>query len=145
VPIVISSLRERREDIPLLIDHFIGKCNVKINNRTDISGITPQALSVLLDYDWPGNVRELENAIEHACIRTKSDKIDIDSLPFSITGKSVENIPTPEVQNRSETINEIQKHHIEELMKRHKGNRNKVAKDLGLSRTTLWRRLREES
>ena len=127
----------------MLIDHFIGKCNVKINNRPDIVGITPQALSLLFDYDWPGNVRELENAIEHACIRTRSDKIDIDSLPFSITGMQAERFPRPEIHDRPETIDEIQKHLIEEVMKRHKGNRNRVAKDLGLSRTTLWRRLRK--
>ena len=145
VPIVMPSLRERREDIPILIDHFIGKCNMKINNKANIAGITPQALSALLDYDWPGNVRELENAIEHACIRSKSDRIDLDALPFSITGMPVERIPAPEIHGRPETIGEIQRHLIEELMKRHKGNRNRVAKDLGLSRTTLWRRLRETS
>lgn len=145
VPIVMPSLRERREDIPMLIDHFIGKCNMKINNKANITGITPQALSALLDYDWPGNVRELENAIEHACIRSKTDMIDLDALPFSVTGMPVERIPTPEIHDRPETIGEIQKHLIEELMKRHKGNRNRVAKDLGLSRTTLWRRLRETS
>ncbi|MBI5676689.1 MAG: sigma 54-interacting transcriptional regulator [Nitrospirae bacterium] len=143
VPIVMPSLRERREDIPLLIDHFIGKCNMKISNRTSIAGVTPQVLSALLDYEWPGNVRELENAIEHACIRSKSDRIELDALPVSITGMQAKRVPTPEINDRPENVDELEKHLIEELMKRHKGNRNKVAKDLGLSRTTLWRRLRE--
>lgn len=145
VPIVMPSLRERREDIPMLIDHFIEKCNMKTLNRANIDGITHQALSALLDYDWPGNVRELENAIEHACIRSKSDRIELDSLPASITGIPAERVTSHEVHERPETISEIQKHLIDELMKLHKGNRNMVAKVLGISRTTLWRRLRETS
>lgn len=145
VPIVMPSLRERREDIPMLINHFIEKCNMKTLNRANITGITPQALSAILDYDWPGNVRELENAIEHACIRSKSDKIDSDSLPASITGMKAERAAVQEAYEKPETFSDIQKHRIDELMKLHKGSRNMVAKVLGISRTTLWRRLRETS
>lgn len=145
VPIEMPSLRERREDLPMLIDHFIEKCNLKIHNRPDITEVTPQALSALLDYDWPGNVRELENAIEHAVIRSKTDKVDHDSLPVSITGMTTARIPEPVIHDISETINDIQKKHIDELMKQYNGNRSRVAKNLGISRTTLWRRLRETS
>jgi PAS domain S-box-containing protein len=142
VPIVMPALRERKEDIPMLIEHFIEKCNMKSLNRANITGISPQALSALLDYGWPGNVRELENAIEHACIRSKSDKIDIDSLPLSIAGVKVERV---HATVSHEAFGEIEKHRIDEAMKRHNGNRNKVAEDLGISRTTLWRKLREAS
>jgi PAS domain S-box-containing protein len=145
VPIEMPSLRERREDIPLLINHFIEKCNIKIHNRPNITEVTPQALSALLDYDWPGNVRELENAIEHACIRSKTDRIDRDSLPVSIIGMPAARISEPVTHDISETISEIQKKHIDELMKQYNGNKSKVAKNLGISRTTLWRRLREMS
>lgn len=145
VPIEMPSLRERREDILLLIDHFLEKFNMKIHNRPNITVVTPQALSALLDYDWPGNVRELENAIEHACIRSKTDRVDYDSLPVSITGMPTMRISEPETHGISETINEIQKKHIDELMKQFNGNRSRVAKNLGISRTTLWRKLREIS
>jgi len=143
VPVIMPSLRERKEDIPMLTEHFIEKLNMKLNNKPHITGIKPRALAALLDYDWPGNVRELENAIEHACIRSKSDKIDVDSLPSSVTGISIEHPFAHEINGQPETMDLIHRHLIDDLMKRYKGNRKMVAKDLGISRTTLWRRLRE--
>jgi len=142
VPVTMPPLRERKEDIPLLIRHFLKKRG-KRQLSMPISEITPSALSALLDYEWPGNVRELENAIEHACIRTRSDKIDIESLPKTVKIPGERNL-TPQVPERSPmTLNVVQKHFINELMKKYNGNRTLVAKDLGISRTTLWRKLRE--
>jgi PAS domain S-box-containing protein len=142
VPITMPPLRERKEDIPLLIRHFLKKRRKRPPNKP-ISEITPSALSALLDYDWPGNVRELENAIEHACIRTRSDKIDLDSLPKTLKGPVEKNAPSSGLESSPMPMNVVQKHFINELMKKYNGNRTLVAKDLGISRTTLWRKLRE--
>jgi len=144
VPVNIPPLRERKEDIPLLIRHFLEKCAMKQSNKPAISEIMPSALATLLDYDWPGNVRELENAIEHACIRSKKDRIDMESLPLSITGARTEEIMPIDMRD-SPAINMVQKHFIYELMKKYNGNKTMVAKNLGISRTTLWRKLKNIS
>jgi len=143
VPVVMPPLRERKEDIPLLVNHFLEKCSMKLPNKTRISDITPAAMSAILDYDWPGNIRELENAIEHASIRTRRDRIDTDALPVYLSGTSAGKGSSIDLQNRPMTMDVVQKHYIDELMKKYKGNRSMVAKDLGISRTTLWRKLRD--
>lgn len=143
VPLIMPSLRERKEDILLLVRHFLEKCYMKNPNRPRITEVTPSALAALLDYDWPGNIRELENAIEHAYIRTRKDTINRDSLPVSVTGCAAIKSPSNEFNNSPVTIDVMQRHYIDELMKKYNGNKSMVAKDLGISRTTLWRRLRE--
>ena len=143
VPLTMPALKDRKEDIPLLVSHFLEKCYMRNPNRTKITEVTPSALIAILDYDWPGNIRELENAIEHAYIRTRRDMIDRDSLPVSITGSTSTKTPSSEFSDSTVTIEVMQRHYIDELMKKYNGNKSMVAKDLGISRTTLWRRLRE--
>lgn len=142
VPVVMPPLRDRKEDIPLLIEHFIQKCHMKMPNRPRIIEITPDALSALLDYTWHGNVRELENTIEHAFIRTRSDKIDLASLPPSIFGGHSDKEHKKEMHDLPETIDELERRQIQALLRRYNGNKSLVAKNLGISRTTLWRRLK---
>lgn len=143
IPVIMPPLRERKEDIPLLVSHFLEECSMKTMNRAKITEVTPAALSAILDYDWPGNVRELENAMEHAYIRTRSDKIDRDALPSSITRLSLRQTDIPATVNTPRTMDLIQRHYILELMKKYDGNRTAVARNLGISRTTLWRRLKD--
>jgi PAS domain S-box-containing protein len=144
VPIIMPSLRERGEDIPLLIRHFMEKCNMKIPNRPRISEVTQEALALLLDYNWPGNVRELENAIEHAYVRSKTQKIDVDSLPPAVTGgASVNNVSEERTPDLTENIQALQRNHVNELLIRYNGNKSLVARNLGISRTTLWRMLKK--
>ncbi len=143
VPIKMPALRERKEDIPLLINHFLEKCAMKIPNRTKITEITPLALSTLMDYDWPGNVRELENAIEHACIRSKTNKIDHDALPASLKEKTQSGLSRVEIGETLMSREEMERLFIKKLLTKYNGNKSKVAKDLGLSRTTLWRRFKK--
>jgi transcriptional regulator with PAS, ATPase and Fis domain len=143
VPIMMPPLRDRKEDIPLLAEHFLDVSRRKMQARKDVIDIEPAAMAALLEYDWPGNVRELENAIEHACLRTKTDRIDVDSLPDKIKARHQ---GVSSVMNESPepaTINLIERHYIQELLRKHKGNKTLVAKNLGISRTTLWRRLKE--
>ncbi len=143
IPIKMPPLRERKEDIPLLINHFLEKCSLKIPNRPKIIEITSTALSALIDYDWPGNIRELENAIEHAYIRSKTNRIDNESLPHSITGSNLKEISSNTVVGTGEEG--MERLQIKALLKKYNGNKTKVAKDLGLSRTTLWRRFRKHN
>ena len=143
VPLTMPALKDRKEDIPLLVSHFLEKCYMRNPNRPKITEVTPSALVAILDYDWPGNIRELENAIEHAYIRTRRDMIDRDSLPVSITGSTSTKTPSSEFSDSTVTIEVMQRHYIDELMKKYNGNKSMVARDLGISRTTLWRRLRD--
>jgi PAS domain S-box-containing protein len=143
IPIKMPPLRERKEDIPLLVNHFMEKCSLKIPNKQKIIEVTATALSSLMDYDWPGNIRELENAIEHAYIRSKTNRIDNNALPHSITGNNWKEVPdtiTGEIKEE-----EMEKLHIKALLKKYGGNKTRIAKDLGLSRTTLWRRFKKHN
>jgi len=86
VPIVIPPLRERREDIPVLLDHFLMKYNTE--NGKNVKGLTKEALDLMMNYDWPGNVRELENLIERTVTLTHNEYIQAGELPFSVTNLS---------------------------------------------------------
>ncbi len=145
VPIEMPPLRVRREDIPLLIENFLAKYSRKITSRPKISEVTPEAMSLLMDYDWPGNIRELENAIEHACIRSKSNTIDLESLPPSIRTFTSMEVPTIKMQHLSVNKDTAERLFFEELLRKHNGNKTKAAKDIGLSRTTFWRKIKKHN
>ncbi len=145
VPIEMPPLRERKEDMPLLINHFLEKCYMKIPKRQRIIEVTQEALTALMDYNWPGNIRELENTIEHAYIRSKTNMIDLKSLPSSITGVSEQEVSGIETKGLPRYREESEKFCIETLLEKYNGNRTKVAKDLGLSRTTLWRKFKKHN
>jgi PAS domain S-box-containing protein len=143
VPIEMPPLRERKEDIHLLISHFLEKCSLKIPNKPMIGEVTSSAMSVLMDYNWPGNIRELENAIEHAYIRSKTEVIDVESLPISLTASQAQEASFLNIHNKQIDKNEAEKLYLEKLLDQYNGNRTRVAKRLGLSRTTLWRKLKK--
>ena len=82
LPIHMPPLRDRREDIPLLVIHFVRECNKRLNR--EVTGLSAEALKVLMDYGWPGNVRELENAIEHSMILCEEDTVEVATLPTKI-------------------------------------------------------------
>jgi DNA-binding NtrC family response regulator len=83
VPITVPALRDRKEDIPLLAQHFLQRFAKDLNREAP--QFTPQAMDLLLSYSWPGNVRELEHAIERLLVTCDSDKIDVEDLPFAIS------------------------------------------------------------
>ena len=84
IAVNVPPLRDRRDDIPLLVDHFLARFREK--NGKAVSGCTRAALDVLTEHDWPGNVRELENAIERAVVLTKASVIDVEDLPREVRG-----------------------------------------------------------
>jgi DNA-binding NtrC family response regulator len=139
----LPSLRERREDIGLLIDRFLLKYATK--NKKDIKGFSPQSVKMLSDYDWPGNVRELENAVERAVVMAKKEVIEPDNLPSSINQstrklrKDTFRIPS------GTTMKEIEKKIILETLQTTNGSKSKAAKILGLSTRKIEYKIKEWS
>jgi two-component system response regulator HydG len=136
VPVVLPPLRQRREDIPLLAEHFLrkhGDCR-----REGVRGFTQEAMDVLQKHDWPGNVRELENAIERAIVLVQGDRITpADLLYYGVLTK-------PDAGGGGPTsLTAIEKEHIAKVLRRHGGNRTAAAKALEIDRKTLWRKIRE--
>ena len=148
VPIRLPPLRERRSDIPLLIDHFLDKMNAR---RTQGPVRLSEAARVLLwEYDWPGNVRELENLIERLLILADSDTIDVDQLPPNVrrfvSGKR-ETVPglAEDGFDFNRAVEAFENRLIGEALRRSGGNKQAAARLLGLKRTTLVAKLRRRS
>ena len=135
VKIVLPPLSRRKDDIPLLVDHFIARFN-RLRGK-DISGISSEALAILMDHDFPGNVRELENIIEHAFVLCPGGLIKPEHLPEYLRTKA--ETPVPRVGT---SLKEIEKAIILEALRRNKGNRAAAARELGIHKTTLWRKMR---
>lgn len=136
--IFIPPLRERRDDIEPLSSYFLQKHLPKSNKR--ISGIKREAMDVLMHYSFPGNVRELENIIERAIILEKGPLITVESLPQSITMFEIETLDPGRVR----TLDELSRDYVEKVLDMVGGNKSKAAELLGISRTSLWRILKEE-
>lgn len=143
LPISIPPLRERKEDIPLLVQHFIEKYNQKLG--TAIENATRKALDLLMDYDWPGNVRELENAIERAIVLSESNRIDADGLPPELlnagepTGLSA---PRDELSIKK-TTKAIERNLIQRALTKTRGNHTRAAKLLEISVRALLYKIKE--
>jgi len=143
LPLHLPPLRDRKEDIPLLVDHFIQKYNQQ--HRLNLQGVTESSLARLLEYPWPGNVRELENAIERAMILTLSEKIESDSLPSEVLG---ERAPwKKEIWGEELSIKKASRIMEEELirraLKKTKGNRTQAVRLLEISHPALLSKMKE--
>jgi len=139
VKISLPPLRERKEDIPLLVEHFIQKFNI-IKGKA-IQGVAPEVLSLLIDYPFPGNVRELENIVEYAFISCKGRLILLEHLSRDLLdGSRDKGVDFPEVQTPYEH-KEVLK--IRTILDQHGGNRSEAARSLGMSRSTLWRKMKK--
>ncbi|MBI3995574.1 MAG: sigma-54-dependent Fis family transcriptional regulator [Nitrospirae bacterium] len=137
VPIMIPPLRQRKEDIPLLADHFIRKyCE---RNRLEIKWISPKAMRLLADAPWPGNVRELENVIERAVLMSQGAEITTDAL-FMEPVKEESGDPLRQVIRT--TTETVEKEKIAAATQQARGNRSRAAKLLGISRATLYNKLK---
>jgi DNA-binding NtrC family response regulator len=136
--IFIPALRDRKDDIEPLSLYFLQKHLPKSNKK--ITGISKETMEILMRYSFPGNVRELENIIERAIILEKTPLITPQSLPQSLTMFQIETREPAQVM----TIDELNKEYAEKVLEMVGGNRSKAAELLGISRTTLWRVLREE-
>ncbi|HLC40774.1 MAG TPA: sigma 54-interacting transcriptional regulator [Methylomirabilota bacterium] len=138
VTIYLPPLRERKEDIPLLVDHFVKKFS-RIH-RKPLAMVTPRALDFLMEYLWPGNVRQLENCIEQAVVLTENDTVDVDVLPFS-TGTELD-VETPILPKPGLSLRELERRYILKTLEEVGGNRTRAAKILGISLRGLQYKLK---
>jgi two-component system, NtrC family, response regulator HydG len=136
--IFIPPLRDRKDDIGPLSNYLLQKHLPKTNKK--ISGFTGQAKDILLHYSFPGNVRELENIIERAIILEKDTLINPESLPESLTIFHIETIEPGPIK----TLDEVNKKYAQKVVEMFGGNKSKAAELLGISRTSLWRILKEQ-
>jgi PAS domain S-box-containing protein len=139
VKIDLPPLSQRREDIPLLIDAFIQKFNAKMGKQ--IMGVSDQALRLLLKYDYLGNVRELENIIEHAFVLCGGHTIDVDCLPKELTMRQGETSSFVAIHGEH-PFEKAEAEIVKKTLERNRGNRIKAAQELGISRATLWRKMK---
>ena len=142
VPITLPSLAERREDIPMLVHHFLQKCATGAAHV--VRGVLPETMTLLTQYRWPGNVRELENAIERAVSLSHGPMLTPEDLPEVIRqGTSTEEeaslVPGDPLDDAYLTLEEVEKRHLIRVLKETKGNKVKAAKILGIDRRTLYR------
>jgi sigma-54 dependent transcriptional regulator, acetoin dehydrogenase operon transcriptional activator AcoR len=134
IPIYIPALRERRTDIPLLVNHFMHEAAVKHNQA--LLRISKEALSLLMDYDWPGNVRELQNAIQFALVKSSGRIITRDDLPMEIRASRRETLR----RGPSRKLNRVT---VQRALAQTAGNKSKAARLLGVGRATLYRFLND--
>ncbi len=139
VTIKIPPLRERKEDIPLLVNHFLKKFSEE-NDRKEIVKVSPEVMLAFMDHHWEGNVRELRNLIESLIVLTNKNEIVFEDLPDEYKGKGVEDLEKTRV---SKTMEEIEKDAIIEALEKTGGNRTRAAEMLGIGLRTLHRKLKE--
>ncbi len=148
IQITIPPLRERREDIHLLVRHFIKKYTPDHTSPKKITGLQPDCEKVLQDYDWPGNVRELENIIERAMIFCSENKINVSDLPkdFTDSAKSKNNIDIPLANlNLAGTLKEVEIILIEKALKQTNGIQTHAAKLLGIGKSGLNQKIKKHN
>jgi DNA-binding NtrC family response regulator len=135
VRIHLPPLHQRREDIPLLVSHFLGQCGAATGKH--VGGISTDAMGILLTYRWPGNVRELKSAVEYGIVRSKGPVIEATDLPAEIIDGATSPGTLPEAAGADE------RQRLLAALAAAKGNRVAAARLLGMSRATLYRRLAE--
>jgi PAS domain S-box-containing protein len=137
--LTIPCLKERREDIPYLIERFIQRFNAKRGKQID--GVTPAVMEILMRHDFPGNVRELENIIEYAFVLCHGDTIDVRHLPEEMQARAEQAAgavqPTPRLK-----LEQAEADVIRAALMHTRGSIGKAAEELGVSRTTLWRKMK---
>jgi DNA-binding NtrC family response regulator len=142
IPILIPPLRDRKEDVPLLIEHFIRHYNVRF--RKNVKGITPEGMRLLANYSWPGNVRELKNAIERAMILEDQGIIEVAQLPIRIADPASAQLlphtngaPLVHLPKEGVGLEDVERQLLQQALEQANGNKTKAAKLLRISRDTL--------
>jgi transcriptional regulator with PAS, ATPase and Fis domain len=136
ISVYIPPLRDRKEDIPLLVEHFLDRFNIEMGKNVD--GLAESAMRLLMDYNWPGNARELRNVIERAMVVTKGRMIlDADlSLPQPSGGAGAQD-------SRGKSLSEVEKEHIRQVLAANRWNIVRSAQVLGIDRVTLYNKIRK--
>jgi PAS domain S-box-containing protein len=139
IKITLPPLTRRREDIPLLVNHFIQKFNAKMGK--EIAAVAPEVMEFFMNYDFPGNIRELENIIEHAFVLCHDSTIAMHHLPQELKARTA----TPKDADAAQypRLKEAEAQVIIETLQKCQGNRAMAARELGIDRTTLWRKMKK--
>jgi DNA-binding NtrC family response regulator len=148
MPIQLPPLRERTEDIPTLVKHFIEKFNVLHSRKTtgtEILGIREEALKGLCGHSWPGNIRELENVIERAFVLENSKQITLQSLPDEISSEDKPSSPQIQKPDFHDQKEQFERDFIVEALKRFNGRINQTSTHAGIPKNTLLRKIRKYS
>ena len=133
--IFLPPLSQRKEDIPVLVDHFVERFNHLTGKH--VVAVSPNAMTILLSQDWPGNIRELENAIEHAFVLCDGDVIQLRHLPQRIIPEEFSMIGPADF-----TLKEVEKHAIEKALERNRWKKMATARELGIDKNTLRRKIK---
>jgi PAS domain S-box-containing protein len=136
VPVRLPPLRERKEDIPLLVDHFLGRFSASFGR--EISGVSPEVLPLLARHDYPGNIRELESTLEHACVMCTGGTVELEHLPapwHERTAASADGLAAE--------ISEHEAQFIRDALERHGWHREETARELGIHKATLFKKIRK--
>jgi len=136
VHLILPDLRQRREDIPLLVDHLVSKFN-RLQGK-DIAGVSLEVMACLMEHDFPGNVRELENIIEQAFVLCRGGMIELHHLPPELRPS----VSFPVDTTSAISLQAMEKIVISEILRRHNGNRKRAARDLGINASTLYRKIK---
>jgi two-component system response regulator HydG len=136
IPVHLPPLRERRNDIPLLARYFLRRFSIEQGKET--GEFSTDAMRTLLDYSWPGNVRELENSIEHATVLAKGQRIEVSDLPAVLNS-----VTSPGQTRRRPTISEHEKELLQQVLEECSWNKKQAARRLGISRNTLYVKLKK--
>ncbi|MBI4963092.1 MAG: sigma 54-interacting transcriptional regulator [Desulfomonile tiedjei] len=134
--LALPPLRERKEDIHLLAQHFVDRMN-RLKGK-DIAGLSPEALGAFMRHDWPGNIRELQNAIEHGFILCHGGLIEVRHLPAHFRSAAL----APESLPIGLTLTEVEIRVIKDALASNQGNKSATARELGIDKTTLWRKMK---
>ncbi len=141
VEIHLPELSERSEDIPLLVNSFITKFRGEMGKA--IKGISNQAMSALVNHQWKGQIRELQNIVERAMIFCEAEMIDVQHLPEELQASAQLSVIDYSSQSLKDAVHMFERRYIEQKLKHHNGDKDRVAKDLGLSLSTLYRKFEE--
>jgi len=139
IKLCLPSLAERREDIPLLVEHFINRFNARTGRR--IRGVSQKVLQLLMRHDFPGNVRQLENIIEHAFVLCRDSLITIDNLPADLQEQSGTSAAASGAED-ARSFKNAEARVILDALKKHGNHRGHTAKELGIDKATLWRKMK---
>jgi DNA-binding NtrC family response regulator len=141
IRVELPALRDRSEDIPLLVMHFIEKFAKGIKRKVD--GIHDEALAALKSYDWPGNIRELEHIIERAVLLGKGTLIGMEDLPTHLAAFDASSVVLAQALTKEFTLHDLEREYIGKVLANTRGNKTEAARILGVDRTTLYRKLEE--
>lgn len=140
----VPRLRDRKEDIFMLITHFMNKYNQENGSYKEISD---NAIKYLSDYNWPGNIRELENTIEMLCVVTPDNVIDVKHLPAKFLDRNnrieekMKSVEVKEISTLKKATEDVERQLIEMAIKKYSGNQQKIAEELGVDRSTITRKI----